>query len=134
MKKIISTVLLLTLVLGFTAYAFDPGVYDMVIQAGEDYQLTLQLADSTGAAVNLSGNTYAAQFRSAPAPAGIVFATFSASSSAPLAGQVAVRLSKDQTVAHSGKTGVWDLRQTTGGGAVSYLISGKAVVRPTVTR
>jgi len=116
------------------AFAFDPGVYDVTMYAGEDFKLTLLLKDSGGATMNLTGNTYAAQFRSAPAPAGTVFATYSASAPTPANGQIEVKLSRTQTATNTGKAGMWDLRQTDSTGMVSYLLTGKAAVKPTVTR
>lgn len=134
MKKIIGAVLFILLVFQLLAFAFDPGAYDIIMQAGEDFRLTMALKDSNGTAINLTGNTYSAQFRSAPAPAGVVFATYSASASAPASGQVTIKLSKAQTTNTSGKTGLWDLKQTDAAGSVSYLLAGKVIVKPTVTR
>jgi len=117
-----------------TAYALDPAVYDAVMYANEDYRLNLTLKDSTGAAMNLTGYSYKAQFRQQPAPAGAVYATYSATVSNAATGAVTVKLSKSQTSALSGLTGFWDLQQTDSGGSISYLLSGRAVVKTTVTR
>jgi hypothetical protein len=116
------------------AYAADPGSYDITMYAGEDYRLTLKLADSTGSDINLTGNSYAAQFRSAPAPTGSIFATYSTTVTSAGTGMISVRLSRAQTTALTGKSGLWDLKQTDSVGLVSYLLTGKCAVRPTVTR
>jgi hypothetical protein len=121
------------LVLSATAWAFQPGHFDIVMQAGEDFWM-----DATkkynGTPVDLTGNSYAAQFRSAPAPGGIVFATFSTIVTTPANGVIRVKLSRAQTVNLSGKSGVWDLRETNAAGQVTYQQSGKCAVAPTVTR
>jgi hypothetical protein len=130
MKKLILALLLLA----STVFAFTPGVFDITMQAGEDFKLSVGLADSTGADINLTGNTYAAQFRSAPAPGGVVFATYSAYSPSPATGQITVKLSSAQTSKQSGKSGIWDLKQTDSAGQVSYLLTGKCAVKPTATR
>jgi len=124
---------IIILLLATAASAFQPGTYDIIMQAGEDYVLTA-VESNNGTPINLTGNTYAAQFRSAPAPAGIVYATYSASTSNPSAGQIRVKLSAAQTLAQSGKSGVWDLRRTDAAGQVSYRLTGKCAVKPTVTR
>ncbi|MFZ2949454.1 MAG: hypothetical protein WA003_08205 [Desulfuromonadaceae bacterium] len=130
-RLIVIALLLITPVV--PASAFNPGIYDILMQAGEDYILTVTESNN-GTPINLSGTTYAAQFRSAPAPAGIVFATYSAFTNNPAAGNITVKLSKAQTLAQSGAAGVWDLRRTDASGLVSYRLSGKCIVRPTVTR
>jgi hypothetical protein len=114
--------------------AFDPATYNLTIQAGEDFRLVLTLKDATGTVQNLSGYSYKSQYRSAAAPSGTIYATYSCSVLSPTAGTVSVRLSKAQTTALTGTQGVWDLLQTDSGGADSYLLKGKALVQPTVTR
>jgi hypothetical protein len=115
-------------------HAADPGPYDIVSQAGEDYRMVFYRADASGTRITVTGNTYAAQCRSAPAPAGSVFFNYSARVASATTDQVEVKLSKAQTLQHSGKSGVWDLKQTTPGGLVSYLLSGKCGIKATVTR
>ena len=131
MKALLTLILLL---ITSSALAFDPGTYDIAMLAGEDYRLTLKLTDSTGSAMNLTGCSYAAQFRSAPAPTGSVFATYSTSVTSAGTGTISVRLSRAQTSLSSGKSGLWDLKQTDSTGLVSYILTGKCSVRPTVTR
>lgn len=55
-----------------------PTPFDIIMMAGADYELLLNVKSPMGGAVDLAGNSYAAQFRSAPAPSGVLFATFSA--------------------------------------------------------
>lgn len=106
-----------------------PPAWDITMMAGEDYRLLFALAYN-GQPIDLTGNTYAGQFRSAPGAQ--VFANFSAN--AVSGGRISVRLSRAQTLALSGKSGVWDLVQRTSAGLVSYAMTGKCTVRPTSTR
>ena len=126
--------ILILLLLASTVFAFSPGTYNLVMQAGEDFAMTLALADTNGAAVNITGNSYAAQFRSAPAPGGIVFASYSVAVTSPTHGQISMKLSSGQTTRLSGRTGVWDLRQTDTSNQKSYLLTGTCQVKPTATR
>jgi hypothetical protein len=129
------------------SFALDPAAYDFGMQAGEDFalQLTLnQCADNpppvtpdkcrTWTPQNLTGYSYKSQFRSAPYPAGQVFTTYSSVVVNAATGRLDIRLSRQQTATHDGKQGYWDLQQTAPDGKVSYLLTGKTRVHPTVTR
>lgn len=117
-----------------TASALDPAVYDFAMQAGEDFALQLTLKDSSNTVINLTGYSYRAQFRSAAAPTGVIYANYSAVTVNAAAGRVDVRLSRSQTATNDGRQGVWDLQQTSSTGQISYLLTGKAKVVSTVTR
>jgi len=132
-QKIIFIIMLL-LAFSLPAAALDPAVYDVSMQAGEDYRLQLQLKDATGKGLNLTGYSFKAQFRQASAPAGTIYATYSTVFSNMTSGGLDVKLSRNQTAANSGKSGIWDLRQTDSGGQVTYILRGNAVVKPTATR
>jgi len=132
MKKIIA--LLCFILTVSISYALDPGIYDVVMQAGEDYRLSMTLQDSNGNNVDLTGYSYKAQFRKSPAPGGIVYATYSTVFTNMTSGGVEIRLSKAQTTSTSGLIGVWDLRETDPSGLVTYKAGGKVICRPTVTR
>ena len=109
-----------------------PPSYDIIMLAGADYSLTLTLANN-GTPIDQTGNTYVAQFRSAPGSS--IFASYSCNSPAPVSGQIQCRLSKAQTLALSGKAGVWDLLLQSPSGTVEYLFGvGKAGVKPTSSR
>lgn len=54
-----------------------PTPFDIIMQAGADYELLLNVKSPLGGAIDLAGNSYAAQFRSAPYPGGVLFASFS---------------------------------------------------------
>jgi len=133
MKKLLALSCLILLVASL-AFALDPYQYDIVMQAGEDYQLEMQMKDGNGNNVDLTGYSYKAQFRNSPAPNGIVFATYSAVFANQTGGRLNVKLSAAQTTKNSGKVGVWDLRETNPSGLVTYSVGGKAICRPTVTR
>ncbi len=135
MKRILlGIIMLLCTALPATAGVFDPLVYDINIYAGEDYILGLTLTAGNNVPVDLTGYSFRAQFRSAPAPAGAVFATFSTVVTNPTAGTLDIKLSHGWTASMAGKSGTWDLMQTDSTGAVSYILRGKALVQPTVTR
>lgn len=110
-----------------------PTTFDMVMLAGADYSLALTNTTTAGTPINLSGYQFKAQFRSAAGPSGTLFSTYSTATTNAAAGQFKVTLSRAQTTALSGKIGVWDLLQIDAGGKYTYLLSGKAVVKPMVT-
>lgn len=121
-----------------------PSPFDVVMLAGADYLLSVQIKNSYGAQLNMTDKTYAAQFRANPAPAGVLYANFSAVTRIPYTtysgvstsypAVLDIKLSAAQTRALSGKSGVWDLRQTDTLGLISYILAGKCTVRPTVTQ
>lgn len=124
--------LVLALLLATPLFAGDTA--DLIMAAGADYRATLTwTTPGSGTPINLTGNSYAAQFRSAAYPTGTLYATYSTVITNAAAGQMQLRLSRAQTRANSGRTGIWDLQQTDQNGLVSYRFGGKAVVQPTVT-
>jgi hypothetical protein len=131
--KLLRLLIILILSSGI-AFALDPAVYDFGMQAGEDFVLQLTLKDSSNTVINLTGNTYKSQFRSAPAPSGTVYATYSTVVVDAAAGRLDIRLSKAQTLANDTRQGVWDLQQTSSGGQITYLMKGNTRVHSTVTR
>jgi hypothetical protein len=134
MKLLILLIALLAPVSCFAATVGDdpPPSYDILMLAGEDYQLLLTMANNHQP-IDLTGNTYVMQFRSAPN--GTLFASYSANAVIPASsGQISGRLSKAQTTKLIGKTGVWDLLQRTAAGLVSYIMTGKCSVQPTVSK
>lgn len=110
-----------------------PTTFDMVMLAGADYSLALTNKNISGTPIDLTGYQFKAQFRSAATPTGTLFATYSTSTTNTAAGQFKVTLSRAQTTALTGKIGVWDLLQIDNTGKYTFLLSGKAVVKPTVT-
>jgi hypothetical protein len=127
--------LTVTLVCGAVALPSDvpPTAYDIIMQAGEDYHRIIQVVQNDALTpVNLTGNTYLAQFRSTASAA--AYATYSTIVTDAATGEVHLKLSNRQTTALSGKTGQWDLRETNAAGATTYLATGRCSVRPTMSR
>jgi len=116
-----------------SSLSFAGETADIVMKAGADYRAKLAWTDKAGKPVNLSGNSYSAQFRSAAYPSGILFASYSCIVTDAAKGQMQLRLSRQQTVTLSGKSGIWDFRQTDAGGLVTYRFGGSARVMPVVT-
>lgn len=131
--KTLFNYLLIAMALTLAIPAFAGDTANLTMRAGADYRATLTWTDSASQPLNLTGNSYAAQFRSAPYPAGALFATYSCVVTNAVAGQMRISLSRAQTAALSGKAGVWDLKQTSADGSVSYRFGGTARVMPTVT-
>ena len=115
-----------------TAYCAEPAIDDLTIQAGEDFNYTILLKSSTGAALNLTGYTFAAQVRTTYAE-GAPLATFTTSVT-PLTGTVVLTLPRATTAGLALKKGVWDLRQTDPNGDQTYLLRGAIRFVPVVTR
>lgn len=110
-------------------HAFDPAVYDLTVQAGEDFAVEASFLDSAGRTQNLTGYSYQAQAR--PDYASPAFAIFSTSTAN---NRVTLRLNRTTTAQLSGKRGVWDLQQTDPSGQKTYWLRGKIIVVPVVTR
>jgi hypothetical protein len=101
------------------------------MKAGADFRPTLAWADKTGHPINITGNTYQAEFRDAPE--GTLFARYSTVITDAANGKMQLRLSRAQTTRLSKKTGVWDIKQTTPDGQVKYRFGGTVIVKPPVT-
>jgi hypothetical protein len=127
---ILGLVVSLLVVVNGISHADDPTI---IMKAGADYRATLTWS-AAGKAMNLTGYSYAAQFRTAPAPAGTLLANYSTVVSDAGKGQMQIRLSRRWTSQLSGKAGVWDLRQTDPSGNVTYQLGGAAKVLPVVTQ
>lgn len=111
-----------------------PKPVDIVMMAGADFNLNITHNDpTTGQPLNLTGAAFYSQFRSAPAPAGVVFGTFSTPIVSVSTGKSRVSMSKARTQALSGKSGIWDLLMINVSGLATYIMSGKAVVKPMAT-
>jgi hypothetical protein len=146
-RQLVIIIMAFSLLSSALASALEPAMYDFSMQAGEDFTLQLGLnacADNPPPVTpdkckswvpqNLTGYSYKAQFRSAAYPAGQVFSTYSSIIVNAATGRLDVKLSRRQTAVHDGKQGFWDLQQTDSSGRISYLITGKTKVNPTVTR
>lgn len=127
MKRYATLTAVLLLALATAAFAFQPGPYDMIIQAGEDYVMTA-VESNNGTPINLTGNTYQAQCGSAPGSA--AFFNFSAFNPNPTAGEIRLKLSRAQSMKNAGKSGVWWLKRYDVTDQASYRLAGKCAVVP----
>jgi len=105
---------------------------DIRIDQGATYQMALTCLDSTGAALDLTGYTGAAQVRgqySDPSPAAVFTAAIDARN-----GIVNLTLTAAQTTALAITDGVWDCKVTDPTGIVTRVCEGKVTVSPEATQ
>ena len=107
-------------------------IANIYIDQGTDYSITVDVTDSAGDILNLSGYTAAAQIRKTYSSS-TVSETFS-TSIAEATGQVTLSLTDTQTSGLSSGRYVYDLNITSSGGSTSRVIEGQAIVTPGVTR
>lgn len=107
-------------------------IANLYIDQGTDFSITVDVTDSAGEILELSGYTAAAQMRKTYSSSS-ASATFS-TSIAELAGQVTISLTDAQTSAIEAGRYVYDLNITSGAGLVTRVIEGQAIVTPGVTR
>lgn len=107
-------------------------IANLYIDQGTDFSVTVDVTDSAGDILELSGYTASAQIRKTYSSSS-VSATFS-TSIAELAGQVTLSLTDTQTSAIEAGRYVYDLNIISGVGLVTRVIEGQAIVTPGVTR
>jgi len=107
-------------------------IANIYIDQGTDYSITVDVTDSAGDILNLSGYTASAQIRKTYSSS-TVSETFS-TSIAEATGQVTLSLTDTQTSGLSSGRYVYDLNITSSGGSTSRVIEGQAIVTPGVTR
>jgi len=121
------------------------GTYDIVIDQGATWSLSVTWQDPTGNGINLTGYTARAMVRKAPAdndgdvladlryhaelPAGETGITFTD----PVNGELLAQISADDTAAMPPGAWVWDL-ELESAGQTTRLLMGDAIVRAEVTR
>lgn len=110
----------------------SPANYTLTIRAGDTETVTVSLEDSSGAPINITGRTYAAQVR-ATADASTPLATFTCSIVNAATGTFACTLSATQTAALTAGGGVWDCQETNGD-TVTTLLAGSVRIDRDVTR
>jgi len=128
MRYLIIALVLLAVTSAFALDGF-PIPYDLTVQGGESFALAITPAESNGRAVDLTGYSYQAQARTdySSAP----FFNFS---TIVTTNKVTLSLSQASTAAATNKHGVWDLLQIDPSGQRTYLLRGKIMVVPVVTR
>jgi hypothetical protein len=102
------------------------------IRIGDTETISVAIKDSTGAAVNITGRTYAAQIRTTT-DAATALATFSCSIVSGAAGTLTATLSASTTAALTAGIAVWDLQETNGT-TVTTLLGGSVTIVQDVTR
>lgn len=107
-------------------------IANLYIDQGTDYTITVDVTDSAGDVLDLTGFTATAQVRKTYTSSSLS-ATFATSINAA-AGQVTISLTDTQTSALQAGRYVYDLNIESGGGVKTRVIEGQAVVTPGVTR
>jgi hypothetical protein len=107
-------------------------IANLYIDQGTDYTITVDVTDSAGDVLDLTGFTATAQVRKTYTSSSLS-ATFTTSINAA-AGQVTISLTDTQTSALQAGRYVYDLNIESGGGVKTRVIEGQAVVTPGVTR
>lgn len=107
-------------------------IANLFIDQGTDFSVTVDVTDSAGEILELSGYTASAQIRKTYSSSS-VSATFS-TSIAELAGQVTMSLTDTQTSGLVAGRYVYDLNIESSGGLKTRVVEGQAIVTPGVTR
>ena len=107
-------------------------IANIFIDQGTDFSITVDVTDTSGSALNMSGYSAAAQIRKTYGSSS-VSSTFS-TSIAEGTGQVTLSLTDTQTTALESGRYVYDLNVTSGGGQTTRVVEGQAIVTPGVTR
>ena len=110
----------------------SPANLPLNIRIGDTETISVAIKDSTGAPVNITGRTYAAQIRTTT-DAATALATFSCSITNAAAGTLAATLSATTTAAFTAGLAVWDLQETNGT-TVTTLLGGSVTIVQDVTR
>jgi hypothetical protein len=120
--------------------SFIPATLDITIYQGDDFSFSFRVRTknpdgTTGAYVDLTGYTPAAQIRATEAATSSL-ADFTATIDDQVAtpGQVTLSLTNVQTTALPTTGGVWDVQLTDGAGKIQTYIKGAVTVIAQVTR
>lgn len=101
--------------------SIQPGIYNIPLQRRADYSVTLQFKDSTGANINLTGWTVAAQVWNQERTT--KFADFTVTYTNLVTGTVAISLTNIQTAAFPGEA-YYDVLLTNPSGLKEYYLEG----------
>ena len=105
---------------------------NIFIDQGTDFSITVDVTDSAGDVLDLTGYTSSAQIRKTYSSSS-VSETFTTSISAAV-GQVTLSLNDTQTTGLESGRYVYDLNVTSDGGITTRVVEGQAIVTPGVTR
>ena len=101
--------------------SIQPGIYNIPLQRRADYSVTLQFKDSTGANINLTSWTVAAQVWNQERTT--KFADFTVTYTNLVTGTVAISLTNIQTAAFPGEA-YYDVLLTNPSGLKEYYLEG----------
>ena len=107
-------------------------IANLYIDQGTDFSITVDVTDSAGEVLNLSGYTASAQIRKTYSSS-TISATFG-TSIAEATGQVTLSLTDAQTTSLESGRYVYDLNIESSAGQKTRVIEGQAIVTPGVTR
>ena len=107
-------------------------IANIFIDQGTDFSITVDVTDTSGSALNMSGYSASAQIRKTYGSS-TVSSTFT-TSIAEATGQVTLSLTDTQLSALESGRYVYDLNVTSGGGQTTRVVEGQAIVTPGVTR
>lgn len=107
-------------------------IANIFIDQGTDFSITVDVTDTSGGALNMSGYSAAAQIRKTYGSS-TVSSSFT-TSIAESTGQVTLSLTDTQTTALESGRYVYDLNVTSSGGQTTRVVEGQAIVTPGVTR
>ena len=111
--------------------------FDITINQGATFELTITWKDSAGTAINLTGYTARMQVRETYSSTSTIVSLTSGSgiTLGGAAGTIAILISATTTAALTAPfSGVYDLELVSAGGVVTRLLQGAATVSPEVTR
>lgn len=107
-------------------------IANIFIDQGTDFSITVDVTDTSGGALNMSGYSAAAQIRKTYGSS-TVSSSFT-TSIAEISGQVTLSLTDTQTTALESGRYVYDLNVTSSSGQTTRVVEGQAIVTPGVTR
>ena len=105
--------------------AITPGIYNISLLRRADYSITLQFKDSTGAAINLTGWSAAAQAWNQSRTT--KYADFTVTYTDRSTGTIAISLTDDQTALFPSEA-YYDVLLTNASGIKEYYLSGTIFV------
>ena len=109
-------------------------ISNIYIDAGADYTTTVTVTDSSGAALDLTGYTAAAQIRKTYESSSATVSFTVAFASDRTTGQLDLTLTGAQTAAVTQGRYVYDVLITSGAGALTRVVEGITTINPRVTQ
>lgn len=121
------------------------GNYDLKIEQGATFRITIDLTDSTGAGVNLTGSTFAGKIKKKYTDKdGLVSFTFTTANQTTNAGRFYLSLTSTQTAAlfvnpintadRPATEYIYDIEITYTSGDTDRIMQGKVLLSPEVTK